>query len=427
LSCETCCVRAVRCIGTALAFGAAAIPSGYSVTPTVPACPSARVLLTHKRHCIDCGFHPAVMQPPQMRRGPPVEKAHQCDAVRYKNYWACRSPFRKMLTPHTQRLTTTNDQAISAIHRRAILVVLAMPIPRQSGAGLPPKPAANESEHARVTAALTWLDDAALLGAREFALGEERTFSLNQDAATLTLIHESGVELTLRAQVLASFRPRDRSFRWGWANSSIDPMLLEAINTARERLSVEKLQAFETPAFQATFQDSAGLIALAAQTSGCAGVYRTLGKDGLTVFVGYGAPDKAAIPPTLITHTVTADEERGAQDVVRSYNDQMFRVDVAAARDGHDEELLAKKDAIYARYWHAKDEDYWRPCSFGWPSEHDPSRIKRYITIPRRANGVYVVVQRTPMDKNAFVLETVEGKQRITSIDLNWGRGLLLA
>jgi hypothetical protein len=302
-----------------------------------------------------------------------------------------------------------------------------VPIVRQSSGGLPPKPAANESECARVTAALAWLDDATLTGAREFALGEERAFSLDQDAATLTLTQENGVELKLRAQVLASFRPHDRSFRWGWANSSVDPILLKAVNTARESLSAEEFRAFETPTFQATFQESTGLIALAAQASGCAGAYRALGKDGLTVFVGYGAPDHATIPPTFIKHAVTANEERGAQDLVRSYNDEMFPIDVAAARDGQDEELLARKSAIYARYWHAEDEDYWRPCSFSWPSDHDPSRIKRYITIPRRANGVYVVVQRTPIDKNAFVVDTVDGKQRITGVDLNWGRGLLLA
>ncbi|MBI3677818.1 MAG: hypothetical protein HY243_14510 [Proteobacteria bacterium] len=284
-----------------------------------------------------------------------------------------------------------------------------------------------------MAAAAAWLDDATLSAAREFALGEERTFSLDQDTATLTLTQESGVELKLRAQVLASFRPQDRSFRWSWANSSVDPILLEAAKTAREHFSAENFRAFEMPTFQATFDDCTGLVALAAQVSGCAGVYRALGEDALTAFVGYRTPEKDTIAPKLIKYAVSADEERGAQEVVRSYNDEMFPIDVAyheaQGADGTElaDEFLVKKDAIYERYWHADDKDYWRPCSFAWPSDHDPFRIKRYITIPKRANGVYVVAKRNAFDLNPFVVEMVGEKQRITSIDLDWGRGLLLA
>jgi hypothetical protein len=78
-----------------------------------------------------------------------------------------------------------------------------------------------------------------LTAARNFALGEERRFLLDLKYATLTLTLRRRVEVKLDAQILATFHPDDRLFRWGWPYSTVDPMLLEAVNAARERVSAE--------------------------------------------------------------------------------------------------------------------------------------------------------------------------------------------
>lgn len=76
---------------------------------------------------------------------------------------------------------------------------------------LPPLDAA-----ARTTldAADMWLDGQTRAHMRSIWLGEERTFHVDQDDASPTLLHGDGHRVALRAEIIGSFRPQDRSFGW---------------------------------------------------------------------------------------------------------------------------------------------------------------------------------------------------------------------
>jgi hypothetical protein len=81
---------------------------------------------------------------------------------------------------------------------------------------------------------------------------------------------------------------------------------------------------------------------------------------------------------------------------------------------------------VYGRYWR-RNNDYWAPCSLGWPSDHDPAwRLLRFAC-PRRAGGVYVITRRsTPLPSSAHVVDVIDETRWITDNDTTWGKCLLL-
>ena len=310
---------------------------------------------------------------------------------------------------------------------------------------LPRRPEPDAGERAPMRDAARWLDDAALRDARALALGEERSYGFDQDTGALSLRHADGAILVLPGQILGSFRPQDRSFRWAWANPNVAPAMVRAALTARERMASA---AFQTPTFRTSYSDGKALAALAARLDGCRGAYRAVTDDHLSVFVGYGEPD-GTLPlakplprgNTSGTDAPTDADLAEAIALVDRYDAAMLPHDVeaherGAALDPADgaallavlDDALAGKQRDHARFWHHADA-YWNPASVDWPSPHDPARQRRRIAVPRRAGGTYVVMQ-ADHQTDALVVERVGGatggEWRITDRDLGWGKGLPL-
>jgi hypothetical protein len=296
---------------------------------------------------------------------------------------------------------------------------------------LPSRPAAGPAEQTALRDAERWLDAATLAHGVAFGLGEERFFEGDQGAGELKLVFEDDAELNLSIQILGSFRPQDGSFRWSWANSSIDRAMTSAVTTARDHPSVKEFTSFTTPTFTASFYESQQLVALAARLAGRAGVYRCITDRSLSMFVGYALPvlDRQA---WFGSTAPTPQQEADAIALINRWDEEMYPLDVAyeegqvAGSPTLMDELLAAKMAVYRRYWRREDSD-WEPCSFGWPSEHDPADRRRRFCLQRRAGGLYVVTQTSSISINAHVVEMIDGAMHITDIDLDWGDGLLLA
>ena len=309
------------------------------------------------------------------------------------------------------------------------------------GATPPERPEPDADERARLRDAARWLDAVALRDARAFALGEERSYGFDQDTGALSLRHADGAILVLPGQILGSFRPHDRSFRWAWANPNVAPTMVRAALTARERMASA---AFQVPTFQTSYRDGKALAALAARLGGCRGAYRAVTDDHLSVFVGYGEPD--GLLPPVATEGPGSDAPADAELVevtalVDRYDAAMLPHDVEAheretALDPCDgaaqlavlDAVLAAKKRDHDRFWHRAD-GYWDPISVDWPSPHDPVRQKRRFAVPRRAGGAYVIMQAGHRT-DALVVERVGGatggEWRITDRDLGWGKGLPL-
>lgn len=268
-----------------------------------------------------------------------------------------------------------------------------------------------------LNAADLWLTEQTQSQMRSLWLGEERGFDVDQDEASLTLTHADGYRETLRAEIIGSFRPQDRSFRWAWANTSVDRALTTAARAAQSRAV---FAALTEPTFETTFETARMLAAYAALTGGLDGVYRGLTDNALTVFVGFRAPQSARPP---------SPNEAAATKLVDAYDAAMLPLDrayqAARNRDAAMDSLLKDKNAVYDRFWRRND-DFWRPSSFGWPSEHDNAERLRRFAVPRRAGGLYVVTERRTIGWDALVVTPFDDGLFITDYDLDWGRGVLL-
>ena len=284
---------------------------------------------------------------------------------------------------------------------------------------MPPPSVDDKRAHA---SALRWLHDATLRDARAFALGEERRYVVDQDQGTLELRHARGVKLTLSVQLLGSFRPQDRSFRWAWANSGVAAETSRAARYARDARSRD--EAFATPTFHATFDQCTALVALAGQLGDCDGVYRAITAEHLTVFLGYQRP--MSLPKKLEVVPDDASEQR-ALKLSERYDAAMLPFDVAAS-EAPDKlaglrDAVAGKRTVHGQFWHTTSDE-WRPGSVAWPSPHDPAEQWSRFALPRRAGGTYVITLGAHR-RDAHVVEDVAGEPRITDIDLGWGKGLL--
>lgn len=296
----------------------------------------------------------------------------------------------------------------------------------------PKRPDPTPEERRLLQSAAQWLDAATLAHARAFALGEERTYDADQDEGLLRFLFPDGRELPAQFQILASFQPANRSFRWSWANASVAPTMSDASRRARDHVEVAGVASFHAKGFETSFDDAQNLAAAAARLAGCDGAYRCIADRSLSIFAGFTAPT----PPTdwFRAPRPAPDFEAAAIALVDSWNAEMIGFD----RRWHEQrrvrgndpsfmsELQAEQLDAYERHW-SRTDDYWKPSSFGWPSDHDPREQLRRFALPRREGGVYVITQRRLIGADAHVVDLVDGAPRITDQDLDWGQGLMLA
>jgi hypothetical protein len=285
-----------------------------------------------------------------------------------------------------------------------------------------------------------WLNESNAANARTWGLGQERNFEVDQEKGRMSLFFRDGSLAVLPIQLIASFLPGGRSVRWAWANDSVEAPLAAAATALRRHGEVEGIAALTTAELELSFETLVAWSALAASLHGCAGLYRCLREDHSTVMVGFGRPELRSkqgkpVGAEGMWPQGRADEdfEARAKALVEAWDSEMFPIDrdyhrldarSAEARIDAMESALAAKDRIYEHYWSARNQE-WRPCSFAWPSDHDPAAFLPTLTLPRRAGGCFVV--RRPADRRqlAYVVEKKEGELRITDIDLDWGTGLV--
>lgn len=283
----------------------------------------------------------------------------------------------------------------------------------------------NGSSHvADLSQAARWLRAQNLKHARLWGLGQETRFDGDQDAGVLRLQFEASSSVDLPMQILGSFNPSERTFRWAWANASVDPALAKASNEARAWGEETSFAQLSQPSLAASFDELVRIVALAAEKSQCAGVYRGVLDGGLSVFMGFTSTPVARVWPET-----DPSLEAEAIALVTDWHRECFAFDRAyrdysGDKDAKFDAIVDAKNTIYDRYWH-RDDDYWRPCSVGWPSPHDSEGRIEMFALPRRAGGCFVVTRQTAFSPAAHAVERTAKGVRITDQDLNWSKALI--
>ena len=298
----------------------------------------------------------------------------------------------------------------------------------------------NEPGSADLERAERWLSASNAANARPWGLGQERNFEVDQGEGRMTLFFRDGRLALLPVQIIASFLPGDGSVRWAWANDSVEAPLTAASAALRRHGETGGIAALTTPELELSFEALVAWSALAASLQGCAGLYRCLREDHSTAMVGFGAPEFRSRQGKPIAESEMwpkgrADEdfEARAKALVEAWDSEMFPIDrdyhrlkprSAEAQIDAMESALDAKDRIYERYWRPRTQE-WRPCSFAWPSDHDPAAPFPTLTLPRRDGGCFVIRRSDAHRQLAYVVEEKDGGPWITDLDLDWGTGLV--
>ncbi len=307
--------------------------------------------------------------------------------------------------------------------------------PGEAAPQVHPRLVPGEGLRTRLGEACDWLTDRNISLVRMHGIGLEETFAFDQDEGRLELIFSDGRKILARGQLLGSFDPRDRTFLWAWANPSIHQALLEDAHRAQAEGRRIGEAALTTPMQSADFGELTAVLALVSQISGADGLYRCITNGSTSVFVTFRIdahllPDGTGVDANAFLADRAGDETlASAAALARAYDGEMLAID----RDYHQrgeqstqlmDELLAKKLEIYGRYW-SRDDDDWKPCSFGWPSDHDPATMKVCFTAPHLRGGVLDISIGKTVRKTIYRFEHVGGDLKITDQLIDWGAGFV--
>jgi hypothetical protein len=268
-----------------------------------------------------------------------------------------------------------------------------------------------------------------MAAAQGWAVGLEHDYTFDQAAGRLVLKFGHGPDLALDAQVLGSFDPSDRSFMWGWHNSSLRPELQQAALLARAEGVRSGEGALTTPVQTMFFDQMTPLLARAAQIAGVDGIHRARTESLTWVFMAYrlqGVPSRLAPVDAASAAEALALVERYDHD--QAEQDRLYHEQKSASEGSFDGALLRRivdtKMISWRRDW-ARDDNYWHPCSTSWPSDHDRTRAYQQFLAPHPSGAVLDVTIRDSIGRTVYRIERLDDALKITDKLLEWGNGFL--
>jgi hypothetical protein len=118
-------------------------------------------------------------------------------------------------------------------------------------------------------------------------LGEEGNWSVDQDEGKLVFTFKKGVTATAPVQIIGSFNSKDKTWLWGWANSSVNDSLKTDALKVKEYGEQHQISKLTARKWSGTEDDAWAMAALAVKLCGSQGAYR--GPAGDTkVFMTFG-------------------------------------------------------------------------------------------------------------------------------------------
>ena len=262
-------------------------------------------------------------------------------------------------------------------------------------------------------------------------IGFEQSYEFSQDDNELILFLADGRKIFAEGEILGSFDPAAKSFMWAWANPSI-PTDEHSVSTKLRALSEGSNESLLLePTQSLTFTKIVELMAFARQTGNFDGVYRAMASGSVSFFIGYNVKafitaDGKTVSSETFAGQISTQQSAQAQVHCDAYDAEMLVIDKAYHRQGKTSEIGAyveRKAVIHAPYW-KRDDNYWDPCSLGWPSDHAVEAYPVKFTGP--ANNQAVLIGRVAgLQRVIYQVEFFEDEPKITDQLIDWGDGFI--
>ncbi|MEO1620664.1 MAG: DUF6882 domain-containing protein [Cyanobacteria bacterium J06632_3] len=278
---------------------------------------------------------------------------------------------------------------------------------------------------------------------KTYCVGLENNYGFDQETGKFTLFFSDGRQLIADGQILGSFDPRQKTFLWGWANPSLSPKISALANDIKRVGDARSESILTTPEMALKFDVISQLMAFAVDGKDYDGVYRAITNGQTSVFIAFRVSELLSAEK----NNVDANDFRGspwtqenidaADAIVTAYNKEMCTLDAkyqekteenATKETGSEimRQLLTKKVAVYNQYWR-RDDDYWKPCSFGWPSNHDATQYRVSISAADGMGDLLVGHVAGPfgVQKQLYRIELFQEGPKIVDSLMDWGKGFM--
>lgn len=266
----------------------------------------------------------------------------------------------------------------------------------------------------------------------QMGIGNEQNYEFSQDDGKLTFLFADGRKIIAEGEIIGSFDPAAKSFMWAWANPTISTDINSPSVQVRQLGLAKNEPVLLEPKQSLKFKKITELMAFVAQHGKLDGIYRAITNGHVSVFIGYRL--KSFVDSK--GHEVTAESFAGkvspehisrAQAHCDAYDSEMLIVDEGYhAQDdrGKMGVFLDRKTEIYARFW-KRDDDYWKPCSLGSPSEHNVKDYRIKFSGPINNQAVLIGRADGVRPKTVYQVEFFDDTPKITDQLIDWGYGFI--
>jgi len=262
-------------------------------------------------------------------------------------------------------------------------------------------------------------------------IGFDQRYEFSQDDNELTLIFEDGRKIIAEGEIIGSFDPAAKSFMWAWANPTI-PTDEHSVSTklrAMGEASEETLLLEPTQSLK--FTKIVELMAFAVQQGEFDGVYRAMASGSVSFFIGFNvkaflAADGKTVSSETFAGQISTVQSAQAQSHCDAYDDEMLVTDEAYHARGNTSKMdafLAPKIKIYEQYW-KRDDDFCKPCSFGWPSDYDRKNYPITFSGPVKDDTV-LIGRINGYSKTVYKVDFFDEGPKITDELIYWGEGFI--
>ncbi len=246
-----------------------------------------------------------------------------------------------------------------------------------------------------ITTCLEELEHKSKMHRSAWQLGEEMSWSIDQEKKTIIFYFADGKKVSAPVQIIGTYDISQKTMRWAWANQSIHEDLSLHSQLLRE-VGLKGKNDILLQELAPMSEHQAWLFtALVVKMKNSYGAYRGQIKDSYiymtfgSIFCDYEEGLRDQFSQQTLTHASDGEEvvRKDLVNFIQSYFQQLYEIEKAFNNNKNKnapndykalvDASLAQMNDLYDQYWQRND-DFHKPCAVSWPSDYDLSQTRKW-------------------------------------------------